>query len=84
MTQILIDDVEKAKIGDIITVAVHSEDYDRGMHLIGKVMETKTNEYHKDIIEFTIDVLAHCDGNTWNKEIGMRKNKKIGIIRIDP
>lgn len=47
-------------------------------------METKTNEYHKDIIEFTIDVLAHCDGNTWNKEIGMRKNKKIGIIRIDP
>jgi len=78
--QILIDIAAIARVDDIITLAVHNDDSERGVHLVGRILQINP-EPHPDIIEFKVKLLAHCDGNTGEQDVGMKPWRKIGIIR---
>ena len=47
--QVIIDRAENARIGDVIVTAVHNPDYDRGIHLVGKILEI--DNPHPEIVE---------------------------------
>lgn len=66
-------------VGDIVTAAVANESYPRGIHWTGKVLDI--HHPHEDITEFYVNLLAHCDGETGAKHLGLRHEKLVSVIR---
>jgi len=79
--KILIDMAANTLVNDIITIAIHNEEAERGIHLIGRILSIN-DQPHPDIIKFTVKLFAHCDHVCSERyTIGMRPERKIAIIR---
>ncbi len=92
---IMIEQAKNVKVDDIIIVAVHNENYERGIDTIGRVLEI--NIPHEEIVEFKLKVFAEAPldhvsksipivepgENEFDlpKKIGMRFWRAVGIIR---
>jgi hypothetical protein len=83
--QVLIAAAATVVAGDVIVVAAHAEDYDRGVHLVGRILAIKP-EPHPEIIQFRVRVMAHQDPTRVGGEhdLGMRAERKVAIFRVLP
>ncbi len=66
--EVLVTEVSEARVGDVIVVAVHGEQYERGIDLVGKV-------------ELRVRVLASHSGETGETNVCMRPHRKLAILR---
>lgn len=78
----LIEAAENVEAGDFVVLPVAGEDFPRGIHLMGRVLAVAFDA-HPEVVELRVKLSAHVDGvQDDNYLVGIRRERKIGIIRF--
>lgn len=74
-----IDRADKVQVGDIVAAHVANDQYERGMHWMGKILEI--TKPHAEITQFKVRMLVHDENKLEESEFGYRHGTKLLIMR---